>query len=66
MSRSQTTASEAERLASWAPARRALSILARDEEWINARHVEFTSIVAPTFEERARAEYFRQIGRAHV
>ncbi len=60
MSHGPTTASEVESLVAAPAARRALSILERNEEWITARQVEFTSIVAPTFEERARAEYFRR------
>ncbi len=40
--------------------RRALAALARDEEWLTERHLEFTRIAAPTFQEQARAEYFRR------
>lgn len=52
--------SAAARLARSPAARRALAVLARDQDWVTARQVEFSRIPAPTFEERARAEYFRR------
>ena len=39
---------------------RALELIAEEADWLTDRHVEFTSIPAPTFAEQARADYFFQ------
>ncbi len=39
---------------------RALELAEREADWITERHIELTRIAAPTFGEKARADYFFQ------
>lgn len=54
------TADLIEALAQSQAVARALELAEREADWITERHIELTRIAAPTFGEKARADYFFQ------